>query len=61
MVVLGKSSAELPISEIMTPESKLMTVSPSQSVIEAMELMNDNNFRHVPVVGRCCSSSPHVL
>lgn len=53
VVVMGKSSAELPVSEIMTPQSKLMTVSPSQSVVEVMELMIDNNFRHVPVVSAC--------
>ncbi len=47
---MGKSSAELPVAEIMTPQSKLMTVTPAQSVVEVMELMIDNNFRHVPVV-----------
>ena len=60
VVVVGKSSSELPISDIMTPQSKLMTVTPAQSVVEVMELMIDNNFRHVPVVclalcGCCCS------
>lgn len=46
----GKTSATLPVSEIMTPESKLMTVAPDQNVLEVMYLMNSNNFRHVPVV-----------
>ena len=50
MVVKGKSSSELPVSNIMTPQSKLMTVSPQQSVVDVMTLMIDNNFRHVPVV-----------
>ena len=50
VVVLGKSSSELPVSDIMTPQSKLMTVSPQQSVVDVMTLMTDNNFRHVPVV-----------
>ena len=49
VVVLGKSSSELPVSDIMTPQSKLMTVSPQQSVVDVMTLMTDNNFRHVPV------------
>ena len=53
VVVVGKSSAELPVSDIMTPQSKLMTVTPAQSVVEVMELMIDNNFRHVPVVSHC--------
>ena len=47
--MLGKSSSELPVSDIMTPQSKLMTVSPQQSVVDVMTLMTDNNFRHVPV------------
>jgi CBS domain-containing protein len=47
---MGKSSSELPVSDIMTPQSKLMTVSPQQSVVDVMTLMIDNNFRHVPVV-----------
>lgn len=50
VVVLGKSSSSLHVREIMTPQSKLMTVSPNQSVLEVMSLMIDNNFRHVPVV-----------
>ncbi len=50
VVVVGKSSSELPVSQIMTPQSKLMTVSPQQSVVDVMKLMIDNTFRHVPVV-----------
>ena len=56
VVVLGKSSSELPVSNIMTPQSKLMTVSPQQSVVDVMTLMTDNNFRHVPVV--CLPHAP---
>lgn len=59
VVVLGKSSSELPVSDIMTPQSKLMTVSPQQSVVDVMTLMTDNNFRHVPVV-RSLLSRPDV-
>ncbi len=50
VVVVGKSSSDLPVSNIMTPQSKLMTVSPQQSVVDVMKLMIDHNFRHVPVV-----------
>ena len=46
----GKSSATLSVEEIMTPESVLKTVMPEDTVLAAMELMIDNNFRHVPVV-----------
>lgn len=51
--MVGKSSSELPVSAIMTPQSKLMTVSPQQSVVDVMKLMIDNTFRHVPVVRTC--------
>ena len=50
MVVSGKSSATLSVEEIMTPESVLKTVTPGDTVLAAMELMIENNFRHVPVV-----------
>jgi CBS domain-containing protein len=50
VVVLGKSSSSLHVREIMTPQNKLMTISPNQSVLEVMSMMIDNNFRHVPVV-----------
>jgi CBS domain-containing protein len=50
VVVSGKSSKELKVSEIMTREEVLKTVSPSDTVLAAMELMIDFNFRHVPVV-----------
>lgn len=50
VVVAGKSSKEIKVSTIMTPEHVLKTVAPSDTVLAAMELMIDNNFRHVPVV-----------
>ena len=46
----GRASKETKVEEIMTAGSKLITVEPSQTVVEAMELMADNNVRHVPVV-----------
>jgi len=58
VVVSGKSSATLSVEEIMTPESVLKTVTPEDTVLAAMELMIDNNFRHVPVV-RSLSTGPH--
>lgn len=51
VVVSGKSSKELKVSEIMTREEVLKTVTPADTVLAAMELMIDHNFRHVPVVG----------
>jgi CBS domain-containing protein len=56
VVVSGKSSATLSVEEIMTPESVLKTVTPGDTVLAAMELMIENNFRHVPVVCVCLTS-----
>ena len=50
VVVKGKSSSNVHVHEVMTPAARLMTVTPNHSVLEVMEMMNDNNFRHVPVV-----------
>lgn len=50
VLVSGKSSKVLQISEIMTKAEDLRTVSPKDTVLEAMQLMIENNFRHVPVV-----------
>jgi signal-transduction protein with cAMP-binding, CBS, and nucleotidyltransferase domain len=50
VVVAGKSSKDIKVSTIMTPEHVLKTVAPGDTVLAAMELMIDNNFRHVPVV-----------
>lgn len=49
-MVKGKSSTSVHVREVMTPAERLMTVTPNHSVLEVMEMMNDNNFRHVPVV-----------
>ena len=38
------------MSEVMTPSEKLMTVTPKHSVLDVMVMMNQHNFRHVPVV-----------
>ncbi|GMH43359.1 hypothetical protein BSKO_11281 [Bryopsis sp. KO-2023] len=50
IVVEGKSSATTTVTEVMTPQSKLITVGPNDSVVKAMEVMADHNVRHVPVV-----------
>ena len=46
----GRASKDTRVEEIMTAGSKLITVTPKQTVVETMELMADNNVRHVPVV-----------
>ena len=50
VVVKGRQSTNTKISEIMTPSSSLITVSPQHSVLDVMELMVEKNFRHVPVI-----------
>lgn len=52
VVVEGRSSATTTVREVMTPHSKLITVGPNDSVVQAMEVMADNSVRHVPVVLR---------
>lgn len=50
VAVRNKSSKDMKVAEIMTERSKLMTVDPQQTTMDAMSLMIKNNFRHVPVV-----------
>ncbi len=44
----GKSSHNTPVREIMT--SHVLCVTPDQTVEEAMALMTERRFRHLPVV-----------
>lgn len=48
VVLKGKSSKDTPIGEIMTRE--LITVSPSSTIDECMELMTGKYIRHLPVL-----------
>lgn len=48
VVLKGKSSRELRVSEIMT--TKVYSVDPGQKISECMELMTDHRIRHLPVV-----------
>ena len=48
VVLLGRSSADTPVSQIMT--SPVVTVSPDSSVQDCMRLMTERHFRHLPVV-----------
>jgi CBS domain-containing protein len=48
VILKGKSSKEVRISEIMT--EKVITVALNQSIDECMKLMTDNHIRHLPVV-----------
>jgi CBS domain-containing protein len=48
VILLGKSSKEMPVKEIMS--SKVVSVRPDQSIDDCMSLMTDNRIRHLPVV-----------
>ncbi len=48
VVLLGKTSRETKVDEIMS--KKVFTIHPDQTVEEAMELMNSKHIRHLPVV-----------
>ena len=48
VILLGRSSAETPVWQIMS--SPVVTVSPDQDVRQCMQLMTNRRIRHLPVV-----------
>jgi CBS domain-containing protein len=48
VVLLGRSSSETPVWQIMT--APVHTVEPDQTVQQCMQLMTDRRVRHLPVV-----------
>ncbi len=48
VVLKGKASKDVPVSEIMT--AQVFTVHPDQTVDECMDLMTEKHIRHLPVV-----------
>ena len=48
VILLGRSSAETPVWQIMT--SDVVTVSPEDMVHRCMEIMTERRIRHLPVV-----------
>ncbi len=48
VVLKGKSSKEVPISEVMTPNP--ITITPADTIDHCMKLMTDKHIRHLPVV-----------
>ncbi|MCK9388603.1 MAG: CBS domain-containing protein [Sulfuritalea sp.] len=55
VVLLGKSSRETPMSDIMT--TKVFYGRPEQTIDEAMALMTDRHIRHMPVM----DADQHVI
>jgi CBS domain-containing protein len=48
VILMGHSSAELPVAEIMT--SPVTTVSPDDTVHRCLEICTERRIRHLPVV-----------
>ncbi len=48
VVLLGRSSAETPVWQIMS--SPVVTVTPDNSVQDCMRIMTERRIRHLPVV-----------
>jgi CBS domain-containing protein len=48
VILMGRSSAELPVAEIMT--SPVTTISPEDTVHRCMEICTEHRIRHLPVV-----------
>ncbi|HSB62092.1 MAG TPA: CBS domain-containing protein [Vicinamibacteria bacterium] len=48
VVLLGKSSKDTPVSELMT--AKVVTIDPDRTAGECMALMTERRFRHLPVI-----------
>ncbi|AMQ00578.1 CBS domain containing protein [Pedobacter cryoconitis] len=48
IVLQGKTSADTPLSEVMTGSP--ITVSPNDSLDRCMEIMTDKHIRHLPVL-----------
>ena len=48
VILLGRSSAETPVWQIMS--SPVVTVTPEQDVRQCMQLMTDRRIRHLPVM-----------
>jgi CBS domain-containing protein len=49
IILVGKSSRDTKVSEIMTPIDKMFTVKPDTTVEDCMVLITAKRIRHVPV------------
>jgi len=48
VILQGKRSSEISVSEIMTPQ--VITVGVERDIVECMELMTEKRIRHLPVI-----------
>lgn len=51
VVLLGKTSKDTPVCEIMTPAVRMFSVRPTTPVEECLALMGARQIRHLPVFG----------
>ncbi len=50
VILLGRSSSDTPVWQIMTAE--VVTVSPDEAVHRCMEIMTEKRIRHLPVIDK---------
>ena len=50
VVLLGRSSADTPVSQIMS--SPVMSVTPDATINQCLAIMSEKHIRHLPVVER---------
>lgn len=48
LVLMGRSSKDTPIGDIMTAD--LFTITPSETIDHCMEMMSAHKIRHLPVI-----------
>lgn len=47
IILMGKSSMNTPVSDVMT--GNVICITPQHNTVDCMELMTDGRFRHLPV------------
>lgn len=52
VVLLGKTSHQIRVEEIMTPASHMITIQPDTSLETCMELMTVHHIRHLPIFAK---------
>ncbi|XP_009616923.1 CBS domain-containing protein CBSX3, mitochondrial [Nicotiana tabacum] len=50
VIVQDRSSKYTRVGDIMTEQSKLITVTSDTNILQAMQLMSEHHIRHVPVI-----------
>lgn len=49
VILKGRFSRDVPVREIMTPRSAMISVGPEHDIEACMELITENRVRHLPV------------